>query len=190
MVGWLAGGIILAACSKGTQAGGTATVPTAAPTTGDPWAVPATITPDYLNKVLAKLNQIDGDAFRDARATNAVSAVFLTDERAIRANDSEVQLEAKDLQANIDKRFNGIKPTPGDRRMDVTAIVTAPSPCVMARVNIDLTALTTGPPLQYPQWYVALVPHDASTLNPTHWVFADDGFEPGGGAPDPHHACA
>ncbi len=68
-----AGLVVLAACSSGTKPGGTATVPTAAPTTtttaaADPWAVPATITPAYLDRVLAELDHIDGNAKRDARA--------------------------------------------------------------------------------------------------------------------------
>jgi hypothetical protein len=34
------------------------------------------------------------------------------------------------------------------------------------------------------------VPTPIADINPTHWSLADDGFEPGGVAPQPSHACA
>ena len=187
-----AGLAVLAACSPATRPGGTATVPTAAPTsaattTTDPWAVPSTITPAYLDRVLVELNHIDGDAFRDARAHNAVTPTFVRLEQSIRAGPHEMTLESAEITKEVDIAWVGIKAVPGDRIMRVESVLLAPAPCVLASVVIDLSGVTIGPPPSYPPWYIALVPEDA---NPTHWALADDGFESGGGSPVPEHACA
>jgi len=193
---------VLAACSTSTKSGGTATVapsaPTTAPTTAipttsttaDAWAVPATITPEYLNRVLAELDHIDGDAFRDARAHNAVTPRFIELEQAIRAGTHELDFQEREITQEIEKGWSKIRQVPGDRVITVEHILTAPAHCVLAAVAIDFSGVTVGAPLAYPQWYAALVPSDPSTINPTHWAFADDGFEPNGGAPTPEAACA
>ena len=61
-------------------------------TTVDPWAVPAAITAAYVNRVLAELNHIDGDAIRSARAANALTPKFNELEMSIRATPQELQL--------------------------------------------------------------------------------------------------
>jgi hypothetical protein len=187
--------MVLAACSSGSKPGGSATVPAAAATaasttTADPWAVPATITPAYLDRVLAELNHIDGEAFRDARAHDAVTATYIADERAIRAGAHELQVSEELVTKDMSIHWEGVSANPGDRTMTVTAILAAPQPCVLAAVNVDFSSITTGPPQTYPPWYVALVPSTNSGVNSTHWLLVDDGFEPGGGPPSPSHACA
>jgi hypothetical protein len=188
-----AGLVVLAACSSGTKEGGTATLPSAAAatttTTSDPWAVPSTITPAYVDRVLAELNHIDGNAFRDARAHNAVTPTYLADERAIRADDGEVALQEADLNKYIASRFAEVKPDPGDIMMTVTKILSAPPPCIFGAVAVNFSAVTSTP-ITYPPWFVALVPLAADALNPTHWALADDGFQTNGRAPDPVTACA
>ena len=187
--------VVLAACSSGSKPGGSASVPAAAATaasttTADPWAVPSTITPAYLDRVLAKLNHIDGEAFRDARAHNAVTPTYITDEESIRASPNEVQLREDLVNKDVAIHWAGVTNVPGDRRMTVMSILTAPRPCVLAAVSVDFAPITVGAPQKYPPWYVALVPRTSSDVNSTHWALADDGFEPGGGAPTPGHACA
>jgi hypothetical protein len=195
---WLA---VLAACSAATTAGGTATVPatvssvpgtapSTTPTAADPWAVPATITPGYLDRVLAELDHIDGDAFRDARAHNAVTPRFVELEQAIRAGPHDVRVNENLVTNQVKAGWPNIRLVPSDRRTTVETLLTAPAPCIFASVSVDFSGFTVGPPTQYPQWYVALVPSPVSTLNPTHWVLADDGFEPGGGPPTAVQACS
>lgn len=193
---------VLAACSASTKSGGTATVPSSAPTaapttavpststTADAWAVPATITPEYLNRVLAELDHIDGDAFRDARAHSAVTPRFIELEQAIRAGRGELDLQEKGIKQEVAIGWTNIKATPGDRVMTTEAILSAAKPCVLAAVAIDFSPRTIGAPLHYPQWYAALVPGRPDTINPTHWLLVDDGFEPSGGAPPSARACA
>jgi hypothetical protein len=189
-----AGLVVLAACSSGTKEGGAATVPSAAAatttTTSDPWAVPSTITPAYLDRVLAELNHIDGNAFRDARAHNAVTPTFITLERAIRAGAHELDFQTQEVRQEIAIGWKGIKDVPGDRRMTVTTSLPATPPCELSAVAVDFRAVTSGQPLSYPPWYVALVPATPSAENPTHWSLADDGFVQGGGQPVAGQACA
>jgi len=190
-----AGLAVLAACSPATKPGGTATLHTAAPTsaattTTDSWAVPSTITPAYLDRVLIELNHIDGDAFRDARAHDAVTPTFVRLEQSIRAGPHELELQEAGIDREVQIAWVGIKEVPGDRIMRVGSILSAPQPCVLAAVAIDLSGVTVGAPQTYPQWYVALVPATPDVTNATHWLVADDGFESGGGPPAPAHACA
>ena len=187
--------VVLAACSSGSKPGGSASVPAAAATaasttTADPWAVPSTITPAYLDRVLAELNHIDGNAFRDARAHNAVTPTYLADERTIRAGPHEVQLREDLVNKDISIHWSGVAAVPGDREMTVISVLSAPRPCVFAEVNVDFSPITVGPPQTYPPWYIALIPMAANNMNATHWALADDGFELGGGPPSPTHACA
>jgi hypothetical protein len=197
-----AGLAVLAACSSATRSGGTGTVPPSAPTTvpgtaapatattADPWAVPATITPEYLDRVLAELDHIDGDAFRDARAHNAVTPTFIELEGAIRAGPHELAFQEKEVDTTMAVGWKNIKEMPGDRVMTVESLLTAPPPCVLAAVAIDFSPRTVSKPVPYPQWYAALVPSQVNKTNPTHWSLADDGFEPDGGPPSPDQACA
>ena len=186
--------VVLAACSSGSKPGGSATVPsaaaTAASTTADPWAIPSTITPAYLDRVLAELNHIDGNAFRDARAHNAVTQTYVADERAIRASPHEIQLREDLVNKDVAIHWAGVANVPGDRRMTATSILTEAAPCVLAAVSVDFAPITVGPPQKYPPWYVALVPRASTDINLTHWALADDGFEPNGEPPTPAHACA
>jgi hypothetical protein len=166
---------------------------TPVPTTtasADKWAVPTTVTPAHLDRVLAELDHIDGDAFRDARAHNAITPRFIQLEKSIRAGPHELQLQEKGIQQEVQIGWNNIKPVPGDRVMTVETILPAPSPCVLAAVAIDFSPRTVGVPLQYPQWYAAFVPAVPTTTNPTPWALADDGFETDSGAPAPTRACA
>jgi len=188
VIGALAAIAVLPSCSNSTPAGGTATVPTAPPTTTDPWAVPATITPDYINRVLAKLNQIDGDAKRDSRRTGQITTVFTANEAAIRADQHELELTTRDWQSSIDQHFAGIRAVPGDRAMKVLHF--ASTPCILAAVTVDFSLVTDGPPRPYPPWYVGLVSRAPDAINPTHWVLVYDGFETNGSSPDPGSACA
>ena len=57
--------LLLTACSSGHRVP-TAQVRPAPPTTADPYAVPAVIDIAYVNRVLAALDQVDGDATREA----------------------------------------------------------------------------------------------------------------------------
>jgi hypothetical protein len=158
-------------------------------TTADPWAVPSTITAPYLDRVLAELNHIDGNAFRDARAHNAVTPTYVADERAIRADDAEVALQEADLGKYVASGFAAIRSNPGDIAMTVVRMLPAPAPCVIGAVSVDFSAVTSSP-ISYPPWFIALVPRAPDAANPTHWALADDGFQSDGASLNAATACA
>ncbi len=186
---------LVAACSPSiVRASGTATVPTGASiptttTTADPWAVPAVIDVAYLNRVLAELDHIDGDAYRDARAMNAVTPRYLELERSIRADDTEVALNTKILQAELGRNWANVRTPLGDRHTKVLKMISAPAPCIFATVTIDLDDYTVSP-VKFPPWSIALLSASPTTDNPTHWVLAEDGFNPDGSTPSATSACA
>jgi hypothetical protein len=182
---------VTAACSSATaKGGGTAKVPNAPPMTSDPWAVPATITVPYVNRVLAELNHIDGNAVRSARAANAITPEFTQLEMSIRANDNEFQLVQTLWTKTMTDGWPNISLKPGDRVSTVISLLAATTACVSAHVSEDLQQQGPGgkPP---PPWFIALVPKPVSYANPTHWAFIFDGFETAstvGGVP--LNACA
>jgi len=186
---------LVAACSPSiVRASGTATVPTGAPiptttTTADPWAVPAVIDATYLNRVLAELDHVDGDALRETRAMNAVTPRFVELERSIRADDAEVALVTKDVRSVMGQNWFNIRQVPGDRHTKVLTILPARAPCVFASVSIDFDDFTLKP-VKYPPWSIALLPAPPTIDNPTHWVLVEDGYELNGSIPSAASACA
>lgn len=185
----LAATAALAGCTAGkARPGGTASVPSTTRTvqeaSTDPWAVPAVITPDYVNRVLAYLNHVDGNALRSARQANTITPEFVTLEHAITANEDEYQLFAGSIEKSIADGWQNIGPSPGDTRTSVTKLYGASPTCTWGNVRQDFTAEGPGGVGLTNNWWIALVPKPASTINPTHWAFEFDGFEtsqtPGG----------
>jgi hypothetical protein len=176
---------VTAACSSATaKGGGTAKVPKAPPMTSDPWAVPATITVPYVNRVLAELNHIDGNAVRSARAANAITPEFTQLETAISGNAHELALNQKLWTQTIADDWKDISTHPGDRRSTVMALLRANTSCIVASVKEDFSP--EGPSIQtYPSWFVALVPSPVSNDNQTHWALVYNGYPPTGGSPSP-----
>jgi len=146
--------------------------------------MPATIDAAYVDRVLAYLDHLQGEALRSVRAANAITPKFTEIETAIRADGHELRL-ATDLQAaNISKGWPNIRALPGERRTVVTTLLKWSRGCVVAAVSVDFSALTIGRQTQYPQWYIGLVPTLPTLINPTHWAISNDGYEPGGGTPE------
>jgi hypothetical protein len=182
--------LVAAACSSSGKAGGTATVPgpTAPPTTADPWAVPAVITVPYVNRVLAELNHIDGNAVRSARAANAITPEFMTLEKSINATQASYEATLELWQRSVSQNWKDISETPGDVISTVLKLLDTSPSCVVASVREDFSPEGPGGVGVYPNWWIALLP---STTNVTHWAYVFDGFEssptPGG---VPINACA
>jgi hypothetical protein len=175
-------------CSSGSaNPGGTATVRTSV----DPWAVPAVITVPYVNRVLAELNHIDGDAIRSARAANAITPKFQQLEMATSATPQEFQLVEQVWTKTKTNGWTNISPSPGDVVSTVLRLTDASASCVVAKVRENLQPEGPGGVGIAPQWWVALLPHPPSAINPTHWAFVFNGYEtsptPGG---VPINACA
>jgi hypothetical protein len=161
---------------KGTAPPATTTDPstTLPPTT----LVPTKITVAYVDEVLAKLNHVYGDALRDLVMTRTVSSNIVSALKAIYESPlyrTEVQIFREGLK---DDGLSNIRLHPGDRKMDVIALVSASRACVFAKVKIDESSVDkTQVPASHAV-YEGLKAKPSSqfrnTLNPTPWEFFFD----------------
>ena len=162
-----------------------ATVP-APTTTTNPYAVPAAIDAAYVNRVLAGLDQVMGDAGRNLVRSRTITADVYDRLKSIYADNSLLQLVVDSVEEEIRKNLSGYKPNPGNRVTTVTRVVTAQSSCIFVRVQRDYSAMSPGAGTTDPQW-VALRPLDQSRdprqYNRTSWAMTFDGFTPDGSQP-------
>jgi hypothetical protein len=184
-----------AACSDGTadrgNAGANPTVATDPPgnptiataplgtTTTNPYAVPALIDDAYINRVLAGLDSVMGDATRAVVRTKTFTSEAYDRLRAIYSDNSLLQLVVDAVEEEIGKSFSGYKPNPGNRLTTVTRVLTAQPDCIFVRVQRDYSAMSPNPGSPDPQW-VALRPlertRDPRGYNRTSWALIYDGF--------------
>ena len=150
-----------------------ATVPTTGPPTtttapADPFAIPATIDEAYVERVLAELDRIDGDATRAIiangdfvrEATDALAAVYHEDEL-----NAQLDLWNDEIRAGL----TGYRRPPGNVHTEVTTLLASTRECVFAEVTRDYaeTAEIAAPPRRS---FVALRPgSDPKGLNRTPW---------------------
>jgi len=149
-------------------------------TTTNPYAVPAVIDAAYVNRVLAGLDAVVGDAVRIVVATRNLPPEALDRLRAVYAEDERLQREIDGAQRDLRNGFANIRPNPGNKLTKVTELITATPACIFGRVRRDYSLVSTNtlPGLE-DQW-VGLKPIDPSRdrnrYNPTPWVFVYDGF--------------
>ena len=152
-----------------------------ATTTTNPYAVPAVIDIPYVNRVLAGLDAVMGDATRELIRSRTITAEVYDRLRAIYGNNSLLQLVVEAIEEEMRKSFSGYKPNPGNRSSTVTRVVTAQSNCIFVRVQRDYSAMSPQPNPSDPQW-VALKPlervRDFLGYNPTPWAMTYDGLTP------------
>jgi hypothetical protein len=180
-VGVLLVGVVLAACGGESEpAGPTATVPQATSTT-NPYAVPPVIDEAYVNRVLAGLDQVVGDAVRALVDTSVLDEGVYYRLRAV-ALDAVFQRKLDDLQDDLLTGMAGYRRPPGDKITTVRKLITVRDACIFAEVLKDFSAVNDdGASNESTQW-VALVPldpaRDLHDYNPTPWVYLYDGFRP------------
>jgi hypothetical protein len=175
----------LAACNnssnadRGTAAANTVATAPATTTTTNPYAVPAVIDAAYVNRVLAGLDQVLGDATRLIIRSKTITSDAYDRLRATYLSNGLLQLVVDGIEEEARKGFNGYKPAPGNRLTTVTQVVTAQPSCIFVRVQRDYSAMSPGPSPADPQW-VALRPMDRSRdpngHNLTSWAMIYDGF--------------
>ncbi len=185
---------LVGACSSsGSNETADTTVPTAPPETtttaaGDPFAIPDVIDEAYVNRVLAALDQIDGDAVRDVVARGTITFESNARVRAI-YNDPEYGQQAeglRDLLAGDSARF---KAPPGNRKTTVLRLMHANAECIFAAVKVDFSQVVVSPPSTAPDEFQALVLErtqlaaDPEGLNPTGWSIRHDEVLRGGQEP-------
>ncbi|MEO7836075.1 MAG: hypothetical protein ABIS21_00360 [Acidimicrobiales bacterium] len=147
------------------------TTTTAAP---DPFAVPEVIDEAYVNKVLAALDQVDGEALRRVVTNGTVQIEVSSMVRAI-YNDPQFEQELGGLFKVFAEGLEPFKNPPGNRRRTVTRFGTGSPECIFTEVHSDFSAVLKAPPPDPPGEVeiVTLRPTqtgaDPENHNPTPW---------------------
>lgn len=181
-------GLVLGACADkpAEPEVPSATVQTAPATTAttNPYAVPAVIDAAYVNRVLAGLDQIEGDVVRKLIAARTLTPENIAALRAINASDGTFQVTLDAYQYTLRTGLNGFLPNPGNARTVVLEILSTKGTCVYAKVDRDSSAVARNPSPSLRTLWVALRRLDPppSTLNPTGWGYVLNG---GGVGPSP-----
>ena len=183
---------LLGACSGGDDdAGPAATVPVEQSTTSttsavDVSAIPAVIDEAYVNRVLAALDAVDGEATRIIVHNRRLVPEATARLRAI-YDEAEFQDQVVVWLTDLKEGLKNIKPNPGPRRTTVRRLRTASPVCVFVEVLEDFSASAMDPPPPS-RAFVQLVPVDRSRdrgrYNPTAWMVhaagdTADGSDPG-----------
>ena len=177
-----------AACSNGAadkgSAGANPTLATDPPrtTTTNPYAVPAVIDAAYVNKVLAGIDAALGDVFRIVKRTNTIPPEAYAHLKALYSDPDFMQIRIDGYQLDIRTGFRNYKPDPGNRKSNVTKILSVRPTCIFVQVLRDYTAVGLNPAADLQTQWVVLRPLDRSRdpngYNPTPWALAYDGFPP------------
>ena len=169
-----------------------ATVPVTS-ATADPYAVPAKITPAYVQRVLDALDSVDGAATREIVSERRLTKHALDQLRAI---DSDRWFtEVTDTWADeLAKGLPGYRSNSGVQRDTVTDLISEAPKCIFASVMSDYSEISTQS--SAPQRnYIVLRPlpsgRDTSGVNPTPWLVDLEGYNSAGLQPaDPCAAAA
>lgn len=180
---------IAAACTSSSGArstiGANPTIATelAPTTTTNPYAVPAVIDAAYVNRVLAGLDAIRGDALRIVMQTHSFPREAYDRLRAAYGVDNWLQLALDVLQNDMQRNFDGYSSVPGNEVTTVNELITAKSTCIFARVTRDYSAIGPGASKSSDRNWVVLQPYDPTrdpnTFNRTGWALSYQGFEVG-----------
>ncbi len=184
----LAASLVVIGCAGDSDADDarrpSATVPEAAATTtttgpADPYAVPPVIDEAYVNRVLAGLDAIMGDATRSILRAKTITTDAYARMRAVYQNNQLLQLVVDGFEADMREDFRSYKPNPGNTSSSVTRLVTATSTCIFAQVHRDYSAVGLNPSPDVGNQWVVLTPLDPSrdpnSYNRTSWAFTYDG---------------
>lgn len=178
----LAGG----ACSpEGSGSAGT-TRPTkpAEPTTttttqpSDPYAIPEVIDEAYVNRVLAALDQIDGDVLRRVVATGGIDAEVPKMLRAI-YNEPQYEEELDAIRRVLTRGLDKFRNPPGNRRTIVARLIEVRADCVFFEGRTDSSAVlkeVDPEPANEVEIFTLRPTEDGADpagINPTPWSIAN-----------------
>lgn len=172
-----------------TQPAATTTTVTGQP--ADPYAVPAVIDEAYVNRVLAALDQINGDVVREVISSRSVSIDSVERIRAV-YNDPEFEVELNGLRRLLKNDLTRFRDPPGNRKTVVRQINVARRDCVALEALVDFSEVVRDPAPAVGGEYEAITLRptqpgaDPQRLNPTGWsVGHDEVVEPGAVPKDP-----
>jgi hypothetical protein len=161
------------------------TTTTAAP---DPFAIPEVIDEAYVNRVLAELDEINGDAVREIVSRGAIPFESIERIRAI-YNDPEYEQQSDGLRVLLEGEPTRLKAPPGNRKTTVIRLVRAGAKCIFAQVKVDFADVVVSPPPTVADEFQALILErtqlgaDPKGLNRTSWSIRHDEVLLGGQQP-------
>ena len=155
------------------------TLPATTSTTTDPFAVPDVITLEYLDRVLAELDRIDGEATRKIVAAKALTPEAIALIESI-YTEPELATRLAIMRTHLEKVLANLKGDPKARETNATELISAGPECVFLRATRDFSRSAVIPPP--PQTtYIALAP---TTSNRTGWTIAFDSFNEDSSRPE------
>jgi hypothetical protein len=167
----------LAACSSARPHASAPLSPTSTTVAkpADPYAIPAVITPAYVDSVFAALNHVNGDASRLLVADRTVNKGVTSILRSI-YNDplyaEQVKIAGQSLQGNL----SDVRHPVGDIRTVVAQLISGSGSCIFVRTRSDYAAVVTnpGPPAgsEYFELRPTQVGDNSTSINPTPWSMA------------------
>ena len=171
----LGGALLLAVAGCGGHAGAGAGGSGAGGSGGrgvDP--VPAVITVNYVNRVLAQLNVIYSDALRISLTTKQITPQVKTDLRAIYANPL-YQEELAGFKLQLEHYPTDLRKHIGNRITTVVRLISASPTCIFIATRENFSEVLDGPGVRLASEYYSLVKKSAAEdlhhLNPTPWQF-------------------
>jgi hypothetical protein len=186
---------LLGGCSggeRGDDGEDTLPPPVATSTTVD-YAVPDTIDVAYVEKVMAALDRVYGDAIRILARERTITKPFLEHLAAI-YGDRFFRLAQDAWVKDVAEGLVGLPARPRDPNTKIQQLIRPNLECIVAAVVRDFSPTRSTPQEVTPQRFIGLVPlepeRDKLKLNPTPWLMAYDGFTPDGSTPtDPCRAA-
>lgn len=182
--------LLLAACSDGGGAAvgvPSATVPTLPPqtTTTNPYDIPDVIDAAYVNRVLAGLDAAFGDIVREFARTRQLPESTLERLRAVYGDLELLNLQYGLLQVYARTNPFPLPTIPGNKKTEVSLLISAGRSCIFAEVLRDYSAFVGREQPRRTEW-VALEPLSAAGSRPenaTGWAYVYEGSDQSGRAP-------
>ena len=133
----------------------------------------------YVNRVLAGLDAVKGDATRDIIRAKTITTEAFDRLRAMYDSNEFLQLTIDGLEADVREGFSSYKPNPGNVATQVVRLLTAAPNCIFAQVQRDYAGVGSRPSPETSMQWIALKPLDRSRdpkgLNQTSWALTYDG---------------
>lgn len=174
----------LGACSDKPDEGATslprATTTTSTTTLAERYAVPDTITVEYVNDVLAALNHVYGDVVRTYIERRELSPQDLVPLQSI-YSEPEFKEQAASIARSPLQPRGEYPPTIGDRKITVDKLLSVSPTCVSIEATYDFTAVAeqSAPPSK---GWLSLRPkptvNEPGGPNPTPWIISSESNDP------------
>lgn len=176
---------LLGGCSGGRD-DDTLPPPAATSSTTVDDSVPEVIDAAYVERVMAALDHVYGDAIRTLATERTITEDFLSRLAAI-YTPSEFAL-AQDLWVkDLANGLRGLLTDPADPDTTIDRLLRSDRDCVVAAVTRRFAPTRDHADPITPQRFIGLIPKPESqpngSINPTPWVISFDGFKDDGSEP-------